>query len=115
MSRDVKSRATVKLQFVATDRKRHIISRTVDATQNPKQISIKTIDGTLTHVGPDGNKRSLSNNCSDVNENMLMLLGVSKPILNYVIFCHQEDSNWPLDEGSKVKDKFDDIFASKVL
>merc|ERR1712141_81950 len=41
-----------------------------------------------------------------------MGLGVSKPILNYVIFCHQEDSNWPLDEGSKVKDKFDEIFNS---
>jgi hypothetical protein len=32
-----------------------------------------------------------------------MSLGVSKPILNYVIFCHQEDSNWPLEEGKKVK------------
>merc|ERR1712200_349896 len=39
-------------------------------------------------------------------------LGVSKPILNYVIFCHQEDSNWPLEEGKKVKDKFDEIFDS---
>ena len=39
-------------------------------------------------------------------------MGVSKPILNYVVFCHQEDSNWPMDIGSKVKDKFDEIFAS---
>ena len=43
---------------------------------------------------------------------MLLSLGVSRPILNYVIFCHQEDSNWPLEEGSKVKDKFDEIFNS---
>jgi DNA repair protein RAD50 len=43
---------------------------------------------------------------------MLFSLGVSKPILNYVIFCHQEDSNWPLEEGKKVKDKFDEIFDS---
>ncbi len=41
--------------------------------------------------------------CADVNTEMLMSLGVSKPILNYVIFCHQEDSNWPLEEGKKVK------------
>ena len=38
-----------------------------------------------------------------MNAEMLMSLGVSKPILNYVIFCHQEDSNWPLEEGKKVK------------
>ena len=50
--------------------------------------------------------------CADINLEMLNTLGVSKPILNYVIFCHQEDSNWPLDEGSKVKDKFDEIFNS---
>ena len=43
---------------------------------------------------------------------MLNTLGVSKPILNYVIFCHQEDSNWPMEEGSKVKLKFDEIFAA---
>ena len=43
---------------------------------------------------------------------VLDLMGVSKPILNYVVFCHQEDSNWPLDIGSRVKDKFDEIFAS---
>ena len=50
--------------------------------------------------------------CTDINLQMFHNLGVSKPILNYVIFCHQEDANWPLDEGSKVKDKFDEIFAS---
>ena len=50
--------------------------------------------------------------CADINTQIFHALGVSKPILNYVIFCHQEESNWPLDEGSKVKDKFDEIFAS---
>lgn len=35
---------------------------------------------------------------------------MSKAILNNVIFCHQEDSNWPLDEGKKLKERFDAIF-----
>ena len=55
---------------------------------------------------------TLSSKCADTNQDMLLSLGVSRPILNYVIFCHQEDSNWPLEEGSKVKDKFDEIFNS---
>lgn len=29
-----------------------------------------------------------------------------------MIFCHQEESSWPLDEGKKVKDRFDEIFDS---
>jgi DNA repair protein RAD50 len=39
-------------------------------------------------------------------------MGVSKAILNNVIFCHQEDSNWPLDEGKKLKERFDAIFGT---
>ena len=50
--------------------------------------------------------------CTDINLQMFHTIGVSKPILNYVIFCHQEDSNWPLEEGNKVKEKFDEIFSS---
>lgn len=38
--------------------------------------------------------------------------GISKAIMNSVIFCHQEDSSWPLDEGKKVKERFDEIFEA---
>lgn len=40
------------------------------------------------------------------------MLGVSKSILNYVIFCHQEELNWPFDQGKTLKERFDEIFAS---
>ena len=40
------------------------------------------------------------------------LMGVKKAVLDNVIFCHQEDSNWPLQEGTALKKKFDDIFES---
>ena len=39
-------------------------------------------------------------------------MGVSKAILNNVIFCHQEESNWPLNEKTKVKQKFDELFSA---
>ena len=43
------------------------------------------------------------------------LLGVSKAVLENVIFCHQEDSYWPLAEPSALKKKFDDIFEATRL
>jgi DNA repair protein RAD50 len=43
---------------------------------------------------------------------MIQLLGVSKAVLANVIFCHQEDSNWPLAEGKALKQRFDEIFAA---
>jgi hypothetical protein len=39
-------------------------------------------------------------------------MGVSKAILESVIFCHQDDSHWPLSENTKLKAKFDNIFAA---
>ena len=34
----------------------------------------------------------------------------SKSILENVIFCHQEDTNWPFSESSVLKKVFDEIF-----
>jgi DNA repair protein RAD50 len=41
---------------------------------------------------------------------MLNLLGVPKAILEYVLFCHQDDINWPLSEPKELKMRFDAIF-----
>ncbi|XP_030427861.1 DNA repair protein RAD50 isoform X2 [Gopherus evgoodei] len=43
---------------------------------------------------------------------MISALGVSKSVINNVIFCHQEESNWPLSEGRALKQKFDEIFSA---
>ncbi|QQP36530.1 hypothetical protein FKW44_021662, partial [Caligus rogercresseyi] len=103
----------VKLQFKGLDGRLYIIGRTIEATAKTKSITIKTLDAVLTRRGLPGEPNSsISGKCTDVNAQMSIHLGVSKAILNYVLFCHQEESNWPLDEGSKVKDKFDEIFAS---
>ncbi|KAG2241023.1 hypothetical protein Bca52824_096873 [Brassica carinata] len=40
------------------------------------------------------------------------LMGVSKAILENVIFVHQDESNWPLQDPSTLKKKFDDIFSA---
>jgi DNA repair protein RAD50 len=34
----------------------------------------------------------------------------SRAILENVIFCHQEDTNWPFSEASVLKKVFDEIF-----
>ena len=59
-----------------------------------------------------GEKISLSSKCGELDREMISGLGVSKSVLNNVIFCHQEESNWPLSEGKALKKKFDSIFAA---
>lgn len=43
---------------------------------------------------------------------MPTLLGCPKAVLEHVVFCHQEDSNWPLQDGATLKLRFDQIFES---
>uniref|UniRef100_A0A8B9R863 RAD50 homolog, double strand break repair protein n=1 Tax=Astyanax mexicanus TaxID=7994 RepID=A0A8B9R863_ASTMX len=59
-----------------------------------------------------GEKVSLSSKCAEIDREMISALGVSKAVLNHVIFCHQEESNWPLSEGKALKQKFDEIFSA---
>lgn len=54
----------------------------------------------------------LSTKCAELDSEIPSLLGVSKAVLENVIFCHQEDSYWPLAEASVLKKKFDDIFEA---
>lgn len=57
-------------------------------------------------------KASITNRCADIDTELSIALGVSKSILNYVIFCHQDELNWPFDQGKMLKDRFDEIFDS---
>lgn len=57
-------------------------------------------------------RNSLSTKCAALDEEVPSQLGVSKAILENVIFCHQEESNWPLSEPAALKKKFDDIFEA---
>jgi DNA repair exonuclease SbcCD ATPase subunit len=55
---------------------------------------------------------AISQKCTELDRAMPEMLGVPKPVLEHVVFCHQEDSNWPLQEGAKLKERFDQIFES---
>jgi DNA repair protein RAD50 len=57
-------------------------------------------------------RQTLSTKCANIDEEVPTQLGVSKAILQNVIFCHQEESNWPLSEPAALKKKFDDIFEA---
>ena len=50
--------------------------------------------------------------CAEIDKLIPELMGVSQAVLQNVIFCHQEESNWILGEPKVLKDKFDAIFAS---
>merc|ERR1711962_126293 len=112
-ARDHIVRGQIKLMFYDPKGEKTIATRSAEVTQKQKALQMKTLYATITRIDSrTGEKTQLSSKCADFEMEMTQVLGVSKAILNNVIFCHQEDSNWPLDEGKRVKEKFDAIFSA---
>lgn len=76
------------------------------------KYKFSALDGVLTMAPTEEGARPLSISKTTTAMDTLMpeLLGVPKAVLEHVVFCHQEESNWPLLEGSKLKERFDQIF-----
>ncbi|XP_043528488.1 DNA repair protein RAD50 [Frieseomelitta varia] len=106
-------RGVVKAEIIDAVGNLYIISRTIESTKANITTKFKTLDSALSRV-MKGTKEivSLTNRCANVDAELTLAMGVSKPILDYVIFCHQEDLNWPFHDGKKLKEKFDEIFDS---
>ncbi|XP_016392538.1 DNA repair protein RAD50 [Sinocyclocheilus rhinocerous] len=104
-------RAQIRLQFRDVNGDPVAVQRSMQSTQKGKKTEFKTLEGVITRV-KHGEKVSLSSKCAEMDREMISALGVSKAVINHVIFCHQEESNWPLSEGKALKQKFDEIFSA---
>ncbi|XP_060621205.2 DNA repair protein RAD50 [Anolis sagrei] len=104
-------RAQIRLQFRDVNGELLAVQRSMVCTQKGKKTEFKTLEGVITRT-KHGDKVSLSSKCAEIDREMISALGVSKSVLNNVIFCHQEESNWPLSEGKALKQKFDEIFSA---
>ncbi len=109
-------KAQVRLRFYAANKVRMNCVRNLQVSRKKGGgLTMKTLEGLLQIADDDaktGKRGTLSTKCSELDEEIPRLLGVSKSILENVIFCHQEDSNWPLSEPASLKKKFDDIFEA---
>jgi DNA repair protein RAD50 len=106
-------KANIKLRLTNRAGQQMVVIRSMELTQKKKAMTFKALDGILrTTDSRTGEKVSLSHKCSELDRQIPMLLGVSKPILEHVVFCHQEDSSWPLQESTVLKTRFDAIFDS---
>lgn len=125
------TQAKIRLQFTNVRGEEYLVSRhfLLKMTRTGAPV-FKTVDQTLKKNAKRGKKKkrrdddgeddddddqrrdSTSHRCADLNALLPELMRVTKPILNSVIFVHQEDSLWPLGDPKKLKERFDDIFSA---
>lgn len=103
----------IKLRFVSAIGQEHTVTRNYQLTQKPNSLQFKSLSNYLGSRDPVTHEACrIDHRCAEIDYLVPQLLGVSRAILENVIFVHQEDSNWPLADVRTLKDKFDDIFAA---
>jgi DNA repair protein RAD50 len=111
----------IKLLFRNKQNVKMACVRNLQLTQTKSKMMFKSLDAVMMNykdvVDPvtgevTKQKSTTTHKCSDIDNLMSVFLNIPKPVLEHVIFCHQEDVNWPLQEGPKLKEKFDAIFDS---
>jgi DNA repair protein RAD50 len=112
ISQKTETKASIKLKFVNQANQHMVIQRSMQLIQKKGSLTFKGLDGVIRQRNAAGEQVSMGHKCTELDKVVPNLMGVSKAILENVIFCHQEESNWPLQEGSVLKKKFDDIFES---
>ena len=105
-------KAQVKMSFESTDRSNMIVTRSLCVVVKRTTRQQKTLDNTL-HMVRQGEKTVISSRNAELDQLMPRYLGVSKAILESVIFCHQDDSLWPMSEPAALKKRFDEIFEAQ--
>lgn len=101
----------VKLRIIDSKGKPIIINRSAKIErQAGGRLKLSKVDASINTTRPNGTEVALSSRCADIGEQICHIMGVSKAIINNVLFCHQENSLWPLEKDSVVKEKFDEIF-----
>ncbi|KAI5359465.1 putative DNA repair protein Rad50 [Septoria linicola] len=111
MSGEKEVMAQVKLLFTGTDGARMVCSRSLSVTVKKDTRSFKTLEGSI-RMQKSGERNVLSSRVIEMNAVLPRFLGVSKAILENVIFCHQENSLWPMLPPKDLKVIFDTIFEA---
>ena len=110
---EVETKGKIKLFFRDTGSNYIQVQKNMSVTQKAKKVEFRTLETIISRYDQDLKMLStITNKCINTDFEIVNALGVSKAILENVIFCHQEDSNWPLSDGKNLKTKFDEIFAA---
>lgn len=105
-------KALVKVSFKSADGAGLVVARRLELTVKKASRSLKTLEGSL-NLRKGGESTVISSRVAELDLILPQYLGVSAAIIDNVIFCHQDESFWPLSDPSTLKKKFDEIFEAQ--
>lgn len=88
-----------------------VATRSLQLTVKKTTRQQKTLEGQLL-MEKNGERTAISSRIAELDQILPQYLGVSRAVLDSVIFCHQDESLWPMSEPGVLKKKFDEIFEA---
>ena len=109
--------AICKLKFNAINKQPILCTRSMSLKRRSNKLEFKALEQTLkvktpTENGVPGKELIVSHSQQEIDRQIPELLGVSRAVLENVIFCHQEDSQWPFRDHATLKAIFDELFET---
>lgn len=104
--------STVKLKFFAINQQPILCIRQMSVRRKNNKLEFKKLDQQLKTKNAEGKEVVVSHTSNEIDRQVPELLGVSKAVLENVIFCHQEDSMWPFRDNATLKEIFDELFET---
>ena len=104
------TKGSIKLKFLTPRNKEVLIVRNFQLTLKKKKYEFKRLEQVLKSINSNGELVTINSTCMDIDKQVPLLMHASKAILENVIFCHQEEINWPFSESGNLKKVFDEIF-----
>jgi len=104
------TKGSIKLKFLTPRNKDVLIVRNFQLTLKKNKYEFKRLEQVLKSINSNGELVTINSTCMDIDKQVPLLMHASKAILENVIFCHQEEINWPFSESGNLKKVFDEIF-----
>lgn len=111
LAKQIDVKAEVKLKFQSEKGELLVCVRTIQASVRKSKAEQKTLECTLLKE-IDETEFLITSKIADIDKLIPEYLGISHSILDNVIFCHQDESVWPVGDPTAMKKKLDDIFSS---
>ena len=110
LSNSNETKASIKLKFLTPKEKEIIIIRNFQLSLKNRKYEFKRLEQILKSYNSNNELVTINSTCMDIDKQIPFLMHCSKSILDNVIFCHQEEINWPFSEAGNLKKVFDEIF-----
>lgn len=89
------------------------ITRSYNLLRKGEKAELRKIENMVTRLNKQGKEYEKSLRIGEMDQVISTAMGLNPAILQYVCFCHQDESLWPFSDSGTLKKVFDQIFSTE--